>query len=744
MNNLASRTGIAGAFLLALAFALFLHGAIPFLATPTLAQALWSTGFSQSFANHSLLPYAYNFGEPEPAPISFGLAGAYPAALLIALGLHPSDAYAAMVAFWLSIAFFSAWRLGVKLGGGDYIPILAALAWITMPVIWVHSGYSMLSTGIALLPFYFLAFWKLFLESISHSRRYPVAIFYIMACIISVFMDGYSFIMFAVGSSILGAYYFIFKGIIRNHLLRFAFPVHVFSFALSYVLYAAYIGKAEFGGAPLDFFRGWGADVTFFLLPTQGVHWIWDLLGMSVPRSNRELFGDSSVWTTTYMAPLLIAGLIGWVATFSKHKISNAILIIALFGLYMSLGPSLKINSLTPDKIIQDGTIMQLMPAELAIAPTGSAWLSEYLPGFKNMRAAYRWVALAMFGLWFLLLLWLSRAETVSGRLAASIFCVVVIISNLPVPQKYLHSHPSYRDQFLAIDSMLRDDMRKVLSPDELVAFLPYRNDFLVNYIASAVPVRTYNIGGDKNLVMARESWPATMREFEMGRIGPAFADKVVWLLAQEDADAVVLPYIDLLWAAHAWPAPKEYEEQLKPIIAYLDSTDLVDIVRRDYYSVVRLKAAAKENGEEFKAKVAQVLCLPGSCLRHAGFTEASFTQVGRLAAGTLKSDGRPGFLIFGPYAPMNSGTYKLVVRGSASNPEGAWADVVSGRGGSVHARFPLREASGDGEDILLEEDVILSEAVENLEVRVFVGVDSNVSISGYELRRVEAAHSVK
>ena len=345
---------IAGALVLSLGFALVLHGALPFLAAPTRAQAVWTAGFAQSFVNDSLLSiYAKNFGGPQPAWIMFGLAGAYPAGLLIAFGLHPVDAYAATAALWLSVSFLSAWYLGLQLGVRPWLSVASALLWISMPVIWAHAGYSMLSFGIALLPLYFLATYRvLALKSVEELGRARTACLFLAICIIAVFMDGYTFMMFVVGSIILAAYVFVRTPQSRRHLLTFAFPLFAAGWILAYLLYAAYIGKTEFDPSSLKFFRGWGADVLFFIAPTRGIYWLWDAIGWSVARSDRDFFGDASVWTTTFCLPLILAGAIAWFLTRSHNALATGFLLMALFGLYMSLGPSLKIGSVRPEAMI--------------------------------------------------------------------------------------------------------------------------------------------------------------------------------------------------------------------------------------------------------------------------------------------------------------------------------------------------------------------------------------------------------
>src|SRR3546814_6098148 len=127
--------------LIALACALLLYGAVPFLMLPTLGQAVWTMGFAESFANGHLLDfYAHDFGIPKPAAMAFGLAGAWPASLLVRLGWHAADAYSGMAAFWLGLAMYFAYRIARGLGATRLHSVVGSTAWISTPIVWAPAG----------------------------------------------------------------------------------------------------------------------------------------------------------------------------------------------------------------------------------------------------------------------------------------------------------------------------------------------------------------------------------------------------------------------------------------------------------------------------------------------------------------------------------------------------------------------------------------------------------------------------
>ena len=138
---------------------LVVNGAIPFLTLPVLLQGFWATGFAESISHGNILNiFAADIGYPQPAAIAFGLSAVLPMSWFIKLGIYGADAYSLVFAIWLGIAFYGCTALAKIFKIGFYHSILLAVAWLTMPIIWGHTGYSMLQLGIALLPFYFLNF----------------------------------------------------------------------------------------------------------------------------------------------------------------------------------------------------------------------------------------------------------------------------------------------------------------------------------------------------------------------------------------------------------------------------------------------------------------------------------------------------------------------------------------------------------------------------------------------------------
>jgi hypothetical protein len=600
---------------LAVLFILLINGAIPFVTVPTFGQAIWTSGFAISFSHAPILSiHANDIGYPNPSGIAFGLSGALPMGILIKLGMSPQDAYPTIVALWLTIAYFSCSAICRALKLSPRVSTLLSVLWTSQPIIWAHQDFSMLASGIALLSLYFYAAIRLFILPTGTIReKFLTSILYLGSCLISIFMDGYTFMMFAVGSSLIGACAFI-RPEQRRSLILFSYPLHSVGFGAAYYLYTLYVGKSHFESASMDFFRGWGADLFYFMVPTSGIHWLWDILNLSTTRTETNLFGDASVWNTTFSLPIIITGLTAWFLCKKKSALLNILLILAFFGFYMSLGPDLKINT------EKAGIIGAEMPAASAVMPTGSSLLSENLPGFNSMRASYRWTALGVFSLWLILALTLSEKHKTTHRkiiIAASLF---ILVSNLPHIQEKLESYKSHRKGFTELEKDLVEPLQADTDKNEVIAYLPYRNDFIATYISPASGVKTYNIGGDKNLAISKQFWPESISTLPSGRIDNRLIASTLDLLIKGQADAVIFPHINFHRDFNSWPAPTKFEESLSPIIEFLSGTGLVKIESRKYYSIIRLKESASEppSPEEIVRSVCDgiypVIAGPQSC----------------------------------------------------------------------------------------------------------------------------------
>lgn len=598
---------------LACCFVLVIHGAVPFLAVPTLGQAIWSMGWAESFSHNALFDfYAHDFGIPAPAPIAFGLAGAWPASLLIRLGVQAGDAYSTMVAVWLMLAMFSATRIAGLFGATRQISLISAVVWMSMPVISAHAGYSMLSLGIALLPFYFLAALRLFLISPSAVRITPASIaLYFAAPIVSVFMDGYTFMMFATGASIFLCHALISRPELRPTLYRVALPVHVASFGVAYFLFSTYIGIPTFEAYDIEFFRAWGLDLSFLAVPTKGISWLSDALGLSVLRSDQRFYGDESVWATTFALPLMLVAIAAWWRIKNAARFSNAVLLVAAFGFYMALGPSLKVNATKAPGASMVSQADPMISPNVSLVPTGNALISHYLPGFKVMRASYRWSALGLFALWLFIVCRVGATDDENKRRWLIVFAVIILF-NVPNVRQRWRETTDNRAMFRQIDRDLVAPLHQQVGPGKTAIFVPWGNDFFANYLAPTSGFRTLNIGGDKNVALAQAHWPSGM--LALGTINSTNVLEAVKLLVDGTADVIIVPYFHMLWAPHLWPCvdtttakvsgarkasyrattgficPAERRLQLESTVEALRSAPYAEVVDTALYALVRLR----------------------------------------------------------------------------------------------------------------------------------------------------------
>lgn len=585
---------------LALMFMLFLHGAIPFFMSPCAGQAIWTSGFAKSLSQGSFFNlYAHDIGFPKPAAISFGLAGAWPMSILIRLGLHPVNAYATICMLWLCVAFFSAYLMARKLGNSRCFALLGAVVWLSLPIIWYHAGYGVLFLGMSLLAFYFLATSNLFfIENNIFKISFSTVCVFFLATFISVFMDGYTFMMFFSGSTILFVFVSITRRAQRKFMLKKILPIYIGCFALSYIFYCAFIGRLNFNSHPIEVFRSYGVDLFFLAVPTQGTSWFLDLLGYNHIRSAGMYFGDPSVWKSTFLLPLMIAGVIAWWLN-HKKTMAMSIFAVAFFAFYMSLGPSLKINSTIPLSLRPaPGAVNVSMESKLAVMPTGSGFFLKHLPGFNDMRAAYRWSALEAFSLWWLVMLGIAASKGNKKMIWCGVLFLLILF-NLPHLRKSIEYHVNAHKVFFTVDQKLIVELKKYIQPNALVAFLPWGNDFLINYVAPMSGLRTYNIGGDKNLIAAQTEWPEAMLKAGDKPLNDEEISNGIKMLLDKSVDVLVLPYFNTLWR-ETWPCPhrgdlscvSQRQIELQPFVEKLQAMPALDVIDTQFFAMVKLKAS--------------------------------------------------------------------------------------------------------------------------------------------------------
>ena len=469
---------------------------------------------------------------------------------------------------------------------------LLALLWVSFPILWGNTGFSMLAIGFSLLPFYIYVALLVFSSDNSSILRSAVTYTsYAFVVLIAVFMDGYSFMMFAVSSSLLGSYsiFAMHKLPVYSRIARNAFHYACFLFAV--YLYTEYAGASDFFNHSIDRFRGEGIDLSFLLIPTTGIHWFFDLVGLNTTRNSSLYFSHFSSWTTTFSLPIILLGLFCWWKIKATRPIASIIVLLMVFGFHMAMGPSVKFFS---TKYPEDKNLPAYsMPAERALLPSGNSYIYENLPGFKQMRLTFRWAALGIFCSWLLFVLFASGQKSSRQQFMVSLVAALLILLNLPHFKYQNIKFSKNREMFLSIEQDLIEPLMNFVEKGEKVLFLPYRNDWLLGYVASKSRINSFNIGGDKNLKIAYKHWPKSIRHLRREALT---YPQLLRPLEENDTDIVVVTYFNGLTSSFHWPCtgsfkcPDDYRSEHSDTVDKVKALGKYEVIETDLFVIIRDK----------------------------------------------------------------------------------------------------------------------------------------------------------
>ncbi|TXF10931.1 glycosyltransferase [Pelomicrobium methylotrophicum] len=130
---------------------------------------------------------------------------------------------------------------------------------------------------------------------------------------------------------------------------------------------------------------------------------------------------------------------------------------------------------------------------------------------------------------------------------------------------------------------------------------------------------------------------------------------------------------------------------------------------------------------------------LPDEVSRYWGNDPRLHTQVGAPTGRAMRTTGRAGFLVFGPYLSLPAGRYRLEMHGTAARwTGGEWVDVACKAG---EQQILQQSLSGMKEgNWQFERLFALESSVSDLEFRLWVDEGSDLTLDGIVLEKVEAS----
>jgi hypothetical protein len=111
-------------------------------------------------------------------------------------------------------------------------------------------------------------------------------------------------------------------------------------------------------------------------------------------------------------------------------------------------------------------------------------------------------------------------------------------------------------------------------------------------------------------------------------------------------------------------------------------------------------------------------------------------TKVGERQGQTMRTTGRSGLLVYGPYAPLSAGTYQVTAKGMAQNTtEGCWLDVAYDLGQKCLIKIDIPPANSSGAWTATTE-FVLDLPVTNIETRLWVPATADLTLLSISIAR--------
>ena len=478
--------------------------------------ALWHSGFAESLVR-AATPFQYppHLAFPQGAPIVFGASVSYLQYLLMFLfELDSIVSYSIVGSLFAAVALLGCYLCARNLGVGRWLSVALSITFLSQTFFAVHiMGYGATGFGFVLLPAFCALFQALMKHAVTHLAIALRLALMTLIMTFFAFLDGYAFIMvLACGTAIVAGFLISEHRSWRRHLVNAG--ILATATGIAYVAYTTYMPSIGLPGYPLSMFAALSVHLPSLVWPTTGYSMVFDHLGLSENRPGNLFIGaglgnhETVFLSFTSMLLALVSLFLDLPRTW---KLIGLLLIVG--GLIMAIGPVLAESN----GVIKDSQLTTAERAPILKMPTYFLYMSA--PGLDQMRATYRWIAVVKLGLWILVCLCCARlaARFAFGSILALGLTALIALESSALPNRQWLLGRGQYEMAYAMQHDLTTDINDNVPAGSKLLVLPIANDFLIHSVAARAGVYTYNVAGDKNLLIAEAGRPILVDQIVRG-----------------------------------------------------------------------------------------------------------------------------------------------------------------------------------------------------------------------------------